>query len=89
MKSTASGTSAVSPLWAGLAARLVQALGTRIGYLNPLLYRLQRDERRLVNDVTRGGNGDYQAANGWDACTGWGTPIGTRLLHALRPDRTA
>ena len=62
------GTSAVSPLWAGLTARLNQALsvqtpGTRLGFLNPRLYAL----RGGFNDVTDGNNGAYSARPGWDA----------------------
>src|SRR5439155_18140768 len=34
------GTSAVAPLWAGLIALVNQSLGTRAGFINPLLYRL-------------------------------------------------
>lgn len=78
------GTSSVAPLWAALIARLNQKLGTPIGYLTPLLY-LQRDRFRTgIRDVTDGSNGVYSASEGWDACTGWGTPHGVRLLHAAR-----
>ncbi len=28
-------------------------------------------------------NGRYGAKSDWDACTGWGSPNGTKLLHAL------
>ena len=41
------GTSAVAPLWAGLIARLNQALGKPVGFLNPTLYGLDSAERRL------------------------------------------
>jgi kumamolisin len=74
------GTSAVAPLWAALIARLNQQLGQPVGYLNPLLYG------RLLggcNDITSGSNGAYQAQAGWDACTGLGSPDGTKLLRAL------
>jgi kumamolisin len=75
------GTSAVAPLWAALVAQLNQRLGSPAGYLNPLLYEL---DRTVFNDVSRGGNGAYRARRGaWDACTGHGTPRGRALLHAL------
>ncbi len=32
------GTSSAAPLWAALIARINQRLGTRVGYINPLLY---------------------------------------------------
>jgi kumamolisin len=80
---TFGGTSAVAPLWAGLLARVDQALGAPVGFLNPALYRAPADA--ACHDITSGNNGGYSAAPGWDPCTGWGSPDGTRLLAALRP----
>lgn len=77
------GTSAVAPLYAGLVARISQALGSPLGLLNPLLYRL-RDADGVFRDITSGDNGAYSAAPGWDACTGLGVPHGTALLDALQ-----
>ena len=83
------GTSAVAPLWAALVARMNQQLGKPVGYLTPLLYT-QLGKAGVLNDITVGNNdptggriGGYSAAAGWDACTGWGTPNGTKLLEAL------
>jgi len=76
------GTSAVAPLWAGLIALMNQKLGTPVGFLNPLLYG-SLSGKNLFNDVTVGNNGAYSAGPGWDACTGWGTPDGSKLLAAL------
>lgn len=76
------GTSAVAPLWAGLIARLNQKLGHPVGFLNPLLYGSLAG-RGVTRDVTGGNNGAYSARPGWDACTGWGSPDGARLLQAL------
>jgi kumamolisin len=80
------GTSAVAPLWAALTARLNQALNTRLGHLNPLLYQLagQLAANAVLTEVTQGDNGDYRAAAGWNACTGLGRPDGQKLLEALR-----
>jgi kumamolisin len=84
------GTSAVAPLWAALIARLNQALNTRLGHLNPLLYQFagqlagQLAENAVLTQVTQGDNGDYQAGAGWNACTGLGRPDGQKLLDALR-----
>jgi kumamolisin len=75
------GTSAVAPLWAGLLARLNQALGANVGFLHPLLYGVKAAES--FHDITSGSNGNYSAGPGWDACTGLGTPNGTVLLLAL------
>jgi kumamolisin len=82
------GTSAVAPLWAGLLARINQKLGTPVGYFNPLLYS-KLGKASAFHDIVKGNNdttghvGGYSAAKGWDACTGWGSPIGTRLLTAF------
>ncbi len=85
------GTSAVSPLWAALIARINQHLGKPAGYLNPILYS-QIGKTAAFHDVTSGSNdptggqlGGYNTGPGWDACTGWGSPDGTRLLNALDP----
>jgi kumamolisin len=82
----AAGTSASAPLWAALIARLNESLGTSVGYLNPLLYRLAGSGRKITRDIQEGNNGTYQAKKGWDACTGLGSPRGTELLTALRGD---
>ncbi len=76
------GTSAVAPLWAGLIALLNQQLGKPVGFLNPLLYGALQG-KHVTTDITKGNNGAQQAAIGWDACTGWGTPNGVNLLKAL------
>jgi len=74
------GTSAVAPLWAGLVARLSQALGAPLGFLNPRLYATAGQG---LHDVLAGSNGAYSAGPGWDACTGLGSPDGARLLAVL------
>ena len=76
------GTSAVAPLWAGLVALLNQKLAKPVGYLHPLLYGSLVGSGAL-RDVVAGNNGSYAAAKGWDACTGWGSPVGSRLLRGL------
>ncbi len=78
------GTSAVAPLWAGLVALLAQSLNTKLGWINPQLYKLDAGTGAF-RDITEGSNGDYQAAPGWDPCTGLGTPNGQKLRDALRP----
>ena len=73
------GTSAVAPLWAGLIARINQTTGTSAGYLNPMLY----GRPQALRDIISGSNGDFEAAKGWDACTGLGTPNGAALPGAI------
>ena len=85
------GTSAVSPLWAGLVAlmneRLAKLGKPPVGFMNPLLYSIPasagafRDIEKGDNDIE--GLGFYKARKGWDPCTGLGTPNGTRLLASL------
>ncbi|MGA8275719.1 MAG: S53 family peptidase [Thermoplasmata archaeon] len=86
---TYGGTSAVAPLWAGLIARLNQSEDPPLGFVNPTLYRPSAEA--ACHDITSGNNGGYSAGPGWDACTGWGSPDGSRLLAALRsvPPRPA
>jgi kumamolisin len=69
------GTSAVAPLWAALITRLNAAAGTPLGFVNPALYQSPGS----LNDIVSGNNGDFSAASGWDACTGLGSPNGSRL----------
>ena len=76
------GTSAVAPLWAGLIALLNQKLGHTVGHLNPVLYSLP-NRAGAFRDITTGNNGAYLAGLGWDACTGWGSPDGVKLLSTL------
>ncbi|MGH8980391.1 MAG: S53 family peptidase, partial [Acidimicrobiales bacterium] len=57
------GTSAAAPLWAALVSRLNQALGARVGFVNPLLYSRLHGTLR---DITAGNNGGYEATTGWD-----------------------
>ena len=73
------GTSAVAPLWAGLIARINATRGKPVGFVNALLYA----QPGAFNDITSGNNGDYSAAPGWDACTGLGTPVGTKVAAVL------
>lgn len=82
------GTSAVAPLWAGLTARLNQKLGKPVGFLNTHIYNLPTSAGAF-RDIVSGSNGAYQAANGWDACTGWGSPDGARLVTALTANATS
>ena len=92
--SNSAGTSAASPLWAGVAA-LANELAANtgkppIGYINPVLYQLGQGNlyTLLFHDVTSGNNigrdsdGRFSAVAGFDLCTGWGTP-NAQLVTAL------
>jgi kumamolisin len=73
------GTSAVAPLWAGLIALINAAKGSPVGFINPALYK----SATALNDIRAGDNGSFAASGGWDACTGLGSPIGTKVANAL------
>lgn len=65
------GTSAVSPLYAGLFA----AFGSKLGFVTRKLWKNQH----CFNDITAGSNGEYSAATGPDACSGIGSPRGAAI----------
>jgi kumamolisin len=77
------GTSAVAPLWAGLICCLNQMLGNRIGEFNTLAYGQVTTAGGGFRDITSGSNGAYSARVGWDACTGLGSPIGSKIQTIL------
>lgn len=79
------GTSAVAPLWAALVALINESLGKPAGFINPLLYQSATTTEDF-NDITSGTNGTYSARKGWDACTGWGSPIGKKIASTLGVD---
>jgi kumamolisin len=83
------GTSAVAPLWAGLVALSNQINGSRAGMPHVALYAAAAEGAGAFVDITSGGNGSYQAGPGWDACTGNGTPIGSKVVAALAPVQAA
>jgi len=69
------GTSAVSPLWAALVAVVNTRQNARLGSINPLLYA----GKQSLRDIISGNNGGFEAAVGWDACTGYGSINATTL----------
>jgi kumamolisin len=87
------GTSAATPLYAALVALInekLEAMGKQpAGCINSYLYETgNAGEEELFNDITKGKNdisdlGLYSAAPGWDACTGWGSVNGSKLLEGL------
>ena len=92
------GTSASSPAVAGLVARInAHRLSKKrppVGFLNPLLYAVYNEtEGAAFNDIVEGNNRctesgcichtGFEAAPGWDASTGLGTPNLGRMLEAI------
>ena len=81
------GTSAVAPLWAALTAVLSQQLGKKAGFFIPLLYA--HVGNGATNDIVAGNNTvfdvqGFSAKQGWDACTGLGSPKGAAVLAILQ-----
>ncbi len=80
---TIGGTSAVAPLYAGLFARINQALlqkgKSRVGFVNPALYQ----NASAFRDIVSGNNGSFNAGPGWDPTTGLGSPDGSKILSSL------
>ena len=83
----AGGTSAATPLWAATAALINQDLkqkGMReMGFANPALYWMGENQAKLpaspFHDITEGNNLAFDASQGWDFATGWGSMDGAAL----------
>ena len=75
------GTSAVAPLWAGLIAVANKQNGKAAGFINPKIYAAKA--KSGFRDIISGNNPGFSAGPGWDACTGLGTPVATRLIPLL------
>ena len=93
----AAGTSVATPYFAGIVAIADQYLHTRLGLVNPLLYRLEQAHAPGIVDVTQGSNSvsfrqngknvtvtGYPARRGYDLVTGVGTIDAARFVHSLR-----
>jgi subtilase family serine protease len=98
------GTSAAAPLLAASIAIANQAANRRgqprLGFMNPLLYRIGNQANRVFRDVTQGSNdvgpflpaaarggeplGCCNAGIGWDRASGWGSANGAALESAAR-----
>ncbi len=93
--SPAGGTSAATPLWAALLARISAGLPdpSQPRFLTPLLYGAgpggQPAGATVCTDITSGDNHSpgqpegYVAEVGYDAVSGWGTPLGTAITRLL------
>ena len=89
------GTSCASPLWAGFTALVNQLAASNghapVGFINPALYTIATGPNyaNCFHDITAGNNkwsgspNLFNATNGYDLCTGLGTPNGTNLIIAL------
>jgi len=84
------GTSAATPMWAGLIALINQDLVNKklreVGFANPAIYWIGANAAKFpsrpFHDVTAGNNLAYNAVAGWDFATGWGSPDGDAIDSA-------
>jgi hypothetical protein len=89
------GTSCAAPLWAGFMALVNQQTTANgkspVGFINPAMYTIAAGAGYALcfHDVTTGNNfwnsspSLFSATNGYDLCTGLGTPAGQGLINAL------
>ncbi len=88
------GTSASTPLWAGIMAVANQMAGHPLGFINPGIYKVATSQnfQKDFRDITSGSNrvmsgkisvNGFQATPGWDAVTGWGTPQASQFIPDL------
>jgi subtilase family serine protease len=91
------GTSAATPLFAGIVAVADQFAGKHLGWLNPSLYALASRHAVGIVDVTVGSNTvtfeqqgrtvtvpGYLASTGYDLASGLGTVNGDALVRELK-----
>jgi subtilase family serine protease len=87
------GTSASTPLWAGLVAIANQMAGHPLGFINPGIYKAATSAKTQQDfrDITEGNNNvngttqvkGFAATPGWDAVTGWGAPRTSQFIPDL------
>jgi len=92
------GTSCGAPQWSAITAIMNQKAGARLGFLNKAIYDLgKHNNQSAFHDITTGNNSalefdstnnpvlitGFSAGTGWDATTGFGSPISTTVVDAL------
>ncbi len=91
------GTSLAAPLWAAFTALVNQQAEANgqppVGFINPALYAIGKSANysSIFHDITDGDNtssrspNNYYATEGYDLCTGWGTPNDPLIDALLQP----
>lgn len=88
------GTSASTPLMAGIIAIANQMAGHSLGFINPGIYKIAaaQNTQQYFRDSINGSNAvdkgniqvpGFTAQTGWDAVTGWGAPQASQFIPAL------
>jgi tripeptidyl-peptidase-1 len=91
-KTPVDGTSASTPVFGGIIALLNSFMFNnkkqQLGFINPLLYKMSFDDATIFTDITTGNNfcteqccttTGFVATKGWDAVTGLGTPVFSKM----------
>ena len=89
------GTSCAAPLWAGVTAlaneRAVATGKPMVGFINQAVYAIGTGPgyAQDFHDIATGNNTSsrsptqFYAMNGYDLCSGWGTPAGENFIDTL------
>jgi subtilase family serine protease len=81
------GTSFSSPIWAGFTALMNQYAAQKskptVGFLNPTLYGLVMNDKKILRDIVGNMSGIYPAVKGYDLVGGLGSPKGMKTIRAV------
>jgi kumamolisin len=88
-RATEPGTSAATPLWAGILALANARRRAALGFPNYTLYANANLFRQIVKGNNRARGIGYDATPGWNACTGLGAPLGAAVIAALADDTSS
>jgi len=81
------GTSFSSPIWAGFNAlinqRAIKKGKPTVGFLNPTIYGLAKDNKRMFHDVIGNKSGKFPAVKGYDLVGGLGSPRGAKTINIV------
>ncbi len=75
-----------APQWTGFLTLVSAGRAGKgaLGFLNPIIYPLaSQSQTTYFNDIVSGSNGEFSAAVGYDAVTGWGSPKALPLYNYL------
>lgn len=77
------GTSAATPLWAGIIALANAMRGQPLGLINPYLYAHPSFCRPITSGDNKVDDIGYEAGPDWNACCGLGAPVGAEIVQSL------
>ena len=87
------GTSAAAPDFAGLVALIIQAVGGRLGNINPVIYSLAKTQNgggtAVFHRGIAGTNGSYTSSGNYNMVLGNGTLLANVFLNSAKPPPVA